>query len=115
MARPKKEKQDEKNNRFTVRFTDAEAERILHDAKLSGLSVSEYIREQVNKGKVVARYEIVTETDVRAKLAEEYHKIGVNLNQIAHHLNAEGSVTNDLLLSIEDCVSALADLRRNLR
>ena len=115
MSRPKKKKSDMKKHIITIRFTDEEYNKILDGADKSNLSVSEFIRSQLSKGKVVAKYEVVTEKETRRKLAEEYHKIGINLNQIAHHLNGGEEVTDDLIASIEHCISELRKLRRDLK
>ena len=114
MARPKKEKSYEKTNRVTVRFTDAEMKEIQEKSGKYHLSVSEYIRERVNRGKIDVHYGTDPEKDPRRKLAEEYHKIGINLNQIAKHLNSGGVASDQLLLDIEECVSGLHDLRKEL-
>ncbi len=114
MARPKKEKSYEKSNRITVRFTDAEMKEIQKKSGKYNLSVSEYIRERVNLGKIDVHYGTDPETDPRKKLAEEYHKIGINLNQIAKHLNSGAVASDQLLIDIEECVSALQDLRKEL-
>ena len=114
MARPKKEKTYEKSNRVTVRFTDEEMKEIQEKSDKLHLSVSEYIRERVNRGKINVHYATDPETYPRRKLAEEYHKIGINLNQIAKHLNSGGIASDQLLIDIEECVSALQDLRKGL-
>ena len=102
MARPKKEKTYEKSNRVTVRFTDEEMKEIQEKSDKLHLSVSEYIRERVNRGKINVHYATDPETDPRRKLAEEYHKIGINLNQIAKHLNSGGIASDQLLIDIEE-------------
>lgn len=114
MARPKKEKTYAKDHRVTVRFSEDEYDVISTNSYSSGLTVSEYIREQMSKGKVVAEYKIVSDTGSVKKLAEEYHKIGINLNQIAKHLNSGGSVNDPLVSEIRKCVTELQKLRRDL-
>lgn len=115
MSRPKKKKAEMKKHLITIRFTDDEYNKILDGADKSNLSVSEFIRTQLNKGKVIEKYEVVTEKETKRKLAEEYHKIRINLNQIAHHLNGGGEATDSLIASIEHCVSELRKLRRELK
>ena len=115
MSRPKKKKSEMKTHIITVRFTDDEYNKILDKADKSNLSVSEFIRTQLDKGKVITKYEVVTEKETKRKLAEEYHKIGINLNQIAHHLNGGDEVTDDLIASIEHYISELRKLRRALK
>lgn len=45
----------------------------------------------------------------------EYHKIGINLNQIAHHLNNGGIVNDEIISAIKKNVSVLSKLRRELK
>ena len=104
-----------KEKRMTIRLTQDEYNRILNNANRAELSLAEYVRQQLSKGKVIAKYEIVTDDETKSKLAEEYHKIGINLNQIAHHLNNDGVVTDGLISAIKKNVSALSKLRRELK
>ena len=92
MARPKKEKSYEKSNRVTVRFTDAEMKEIQEKSGKLNMSVSEYIRERVNRGKVEYLFNRNRVLDDVMPLTEEFHKIGINLNQTAHHLNGGGGL-----------------------
>ena len=46
-------------------------------------SCSEYIRRQLIRGKVIAKYELVADMPELKKLISEFGKIGNNLNQIA--------------------------------
>ena len=115
MSKTKSKIRDKREKRITIRLTEDEYERILSEADSANLSIAEYVRSQLKNGKVIARYEVVTEKETRRKLAEEYHKIGINLNQIAHHLNGGGEATDSLIVSIEHCVSELRKLRRELK
>ena len=115
MSKTKSKIRDNREKRITIRLTEEEYERILSEADSANLSIAEYVRSQLKNGKVIARYEVVTEKETRRKLAEEYHKIGINLNQIAHHLNGRGDVNSALLNAIEHNVSDLARLKRELR
>ena len=115
MNKTKSKNKSNKEKRITIRLTEDEYERILSEADSSNLSIAEYVRCQLKNGKVITRYEVVTDKETKAKLAEEYHKIGVNLNQIAHHLNGGGEVTDNLRASIGNCVSELRKLRRDLK
>jgi len=104
-----------REKRITIRLTEDEYKRILSEADSANLSIAEYVRTQLRNGKVNVKVELVTDKDTKKKLAEEYHKIGVNLNQIAHHLNSGGEINNSILKDIEHNVSELARLRRELK
>ena len=53
--------------------------------KDTGLPLAEFLRRQVMKGKVIAKYEIVADVPELKKLVAEFGKIGSNLNQIARY------------------------------
>lgn len=114
MARPKKDKEYAKDHRVTVRFSEDEYNVISTNSGSAGMTVSEYIREQLSKGKVVATYKIVSDTESVKKLAEEYHKIGINLNQIAKHLNSGGEASEALVSEIKKCITGLRVFGRSL-
>lgn len=61
MARPKKENELTYSHPINLRFTDTQFDIICKASKDAGLSISEYIRRQVMKGKVIAKYEIVAD------------------------------------------------------
>ena len=61
MARPRKENELTHAHHINLRLTDIQYEIICSAAEASGLSLSEYIRRQVMKGKVIAKYEIVAD------------------------------------------------------
>lgn len=114
MSRPKKQKEYHKNYRVTIRFPEDEYASLCTNSGSAGMNISEYIREQISRGKVNAVYKVVSDTESTKKLAQEYHKIGINLNQIAMHLNSGGSETDDLVKEIRKCVTELQELNRRL-
>ncbi len=79
MARPKKEKELKRSHCAMLRFTDMEYEIITENADKAGLPLAEFLRRQVMKGKVIARYEIVADVPELKKLVAEFGKIGSNL------------------------------------
>ena len=75
---------------MTIRFDQETYDRIARSARAADLSVSEYIRRMVTKGKIVIRQEIIAEIPMLKQLIAEFGKIGSNLNQIARHYNSGG-------------------------
>ena len=59
-------------------------------AKRAKLSRSDYIRQQLLKGKVIITYDFRVDISELQKLTSEYHNIGNNLNQIAKYFNTGG-------------------------
>lgn len=71
-----------KKNRTEViraRLSEEEKEQVLKHAKTEGVSLSMYLR------KSVLRERIASKTDIQTVF--ELKKIGVNLNQLAKHVN----------------------------
>ena len=90
MARPRKEPEITYTHHINLRLTDVQYEIISENARRAELSLSEYIRRQLIKGKVVAKYELVADLPELKKLIFEFGKIGNNLNKIARHFNTGG-------------------------
>ena len=76
---------------MTIRFDKETFNRIENSGRTANLSVSEYIRRMVIKGKIVVKQEIIEEVPMLKRLIGEFGKIGSNLNQIAHHYNGGGA------------------------
>lgn len=88
MARPRKEDHARLTKRLpSPRCTESEYKVVFENASKAGLSVTEYIRRQCLKGKVVVR-RVDAKSDF--ELVNQLRKIGVNVNQIAKNLNIFG-------------------------
>ena len=76
------------DRRFQVRLPSDEFEDWQEAARLLDISIAEYVRQMVRKGRIdlVIKEEVSLE-DAR-QIITEYGRIGNNINQIAHHLNA---------------------------
>ena len=108
MARPKKENELTYTHQVNLRFTDTQYDIICKDAELS---ISEYIRKQLMKGKVIAKYEIVADVPELKKLIAEFGKIGSNLNQIARHFNQGGIHSQEMRQAINRCIAELYEMK----
>lgn len=111
MARPKKEKELTYTHLINLRLTDTQYDIITETAKQANLSLSEYIRTQLMKGKVVAKYEIVAETPELKKLTGEFGKIGSNLNQIARYFNQGGIHSQEIQVMIRQCITEIYEMK----
>ena len=96
-----------KNRNVTIRFDQETYDRIEATARAADLSVSEYIRRMVIKGKVTVRQEIVAEVPMLKKLIGEFGKIGSNLNQIAYHYNGGGVRSREMYERTQRAISEL--------
>lgn len=111
MTRPKKEKELTYTHLVNLRLTDTQYDIITEAAKQANLSLSEYIRTQLMKGKVVAKYEIVAETPELKKLTGEFGKIGSNLNQIARYFNQGGIHSQEIQVMIRQCITEIYEMK----
>ena len=111
MARLKKENELTYSHPINLRFTDTQFDIICKASKDAGLSISEYIRRQVMKGKVIAKYEIVADVPELIKLVAEFGKIGSNLNQIARHFNQGGIHSQEMRQAINKCIAEIYEMK----
>lgn len=81
MARPSKTTEEIKSIRFTIHLNQKQSERILKKAEINGLSISAYFRESALSSDDTRLPRIRRETIL------EIRKIGINVNQIARHIN----------------------------
>ena len=96
-----------KGRNVTIRFDQNTYDKIEATARAADLSVSEYIRRMVVKGKVVVRQEVVAEVPMLKKLIAEFGKIGSNINQIAHHYNGGGVRSKEMYERTQRAISEL--------
>ena len=68
-----------------VKVTDDELQYAKDKAAYCGMTMSDFVRKQITEGFII-KYE---RFDIK-KLANELNKIGVNINQIAKHVNEKG-------------------------
>lgn len=68
-----------------VKVTDDELQYAKEKAAYCGMTMSDFVRTQITEGFII-KYE---RFDIK-KLANELNKIGVNINQIAKHVNEKG-------------------------
>lgn len=81
-----------RKNVFYVRVTDAERQMILDRANRCHMKiVSDYIRIMAIDGCILC----VDDSEHIDKVTYELHKIGVNINQIAHAANATQTISAD--------------------
>ncbi|MDQ1473493.1 MAG: hypothetical protein QOJ99_4973 [Bryobacterales bacterium] len=73
----------------------------LAKAAAAGLGLSEYLRKAALDIGLTHKYDQAAVHQLR--------KIGVNLNQIAHHLNAGNDLRGDVLLSLSRCLVKLEE------
>ena len=73
--------------KITIWVTEEERLRLIEKASVANISMSEYIRQMIELGMIVH-----VDTDSIRDLSNEINKIGVNINQVAHAVNAKGGI-----------------------
>ena len=97
----------ERSGRIQLRVTSGEKDQFTTKAAAAGLGLSEYLRKAALDIGLVHRYDQAAVHQLR--------KIGVNLNQIAYHLNAGNDLEGDVLVALRRCLVKLEkeiDLRQ---
>ena len=97
-----------------IRVDQQTYDNILHEAYQAKLNLSDYVRQCVLKHKVVVRQETIVEPALLRQLLGELGHIGGNLNQIAHHLNGGGALSQEMVRKIRQATADLYDLKTRL-
>ena len=84
-GRPTKGIAEKKKYRITVKLTTEDYYTLKGKAKNAGISMSEFVRKVLDKGKVIERLTIE-----QANFIRKLCGMANNLNQLAHRTNAEG-------------------------
>lgn len=109
MGRPEKTKADALTSRVAFRVTEAERFQIEAAAAAAGVSVSDYARALV----ATARPPRASRDKIAASVLAELNRVGVNLNQIARHLNRNPAgvpaALSDAIAEVRAAVERLAE------
>lgn len=90
-----------KNNYFIVRMKDEEREILRKKAKSLNTTQSAFIKEAILNLDYIENKELFEEFLTTNKLLlENLHRIGSNLNQIAHALNMDITQSNSEILAV---------------
>ena len=87
---------------------------ITNYADYMGISVSEYIRQMLAKGKVVAKEYRILNPDTLNRVLFHLGHVGGNLNQIAYHLNSGGALTKETLRDVDKATSDIFDIKKEI-
>jgi len=89
----------DRKSRVHLRVTEKEKAEFTAKAASAGVALSEYLRKAALQIGLVHKYDQAA--------VHQFRKIGVNLNQIAHHLNAGNSLEGDVLTALGRCLVKL--------
>jgi hypothetical protein len=98
-----------RRNRQEIRLNDKELKQLEEQAKLKRTSIAKFCRDKLlYEKKQIAK----TNNIEHVKLLNELHKIGVNLNQLAHRAN-RGEVLSNLVDDFIDNFKAFKALKKS--
>lgn len=96
----------------SIRLDGPEREELRHRARRAGITVGAYVRYQVlDKPPPRQSSRPAVEVQVLARLVGQLGKIGSNLNQIAHQMNASGRVEELDVMYVQSMATDLTVLR----
>jgi N-acyl-L-homoserine lactone synthetase len=114
MARPKKPAHERRTESMRFSVTDFERAQIEHAASAHGLGLSEFFRRRALGVRLPAAA-VVSQQEAEATTA--LLRLGVNLNQIAKHVNAGRGTPvaelSDIIARINSAMDALYESGRN--
>ena len=103
-----------KSRHIDLRVDQQTYDAIANYADYMGISVSEYIRQMLAKGKVVIKEYPILNPDSLNRVLFHLGHVGGNLNQIAHHLNSGGALTAEALRDIHQSTSDIFDIKKEI-
>ena len=114
MRRKNPNKASAKSRHIDLRVDQQTYDAIANYADYMGISVSEYIRQMLAKGKVVIKEYPILNPDSLNRVLFLLGHVGGNLNQIAYHLNSGGALTKDTLRDIDKATSDIFDMKKEI-
>ena len=103
-----------KTRHIDLRVDQHTYDAIANYADYMGISVSEYIRQMLAKGKVVAKEYRILNPDTLNRVLFHLGHIGGNLNQIACHLNSGVAMTKETLRDVDKATSDIFDIKKEI-
>ena len=111
MTRPKKDESLTKNKDVHLRMSETEYEILLERSTASNMTVSDFIRNALDKQNVITKYEIIADVKEIKKLIGELGKIGSNLNQIARYFNQGGVISSEMRTEIKKSLRDIYEMK----
>ena len=111
MTRPKKNESLTKNKDVHLRMSETEYEILLERSTASNMTVSNFIRNALDRQNVIIKYEITADVPDIKKLIGELGKIGNNLNQIARYFNQGGIISSEMRKEIKKSLRDIYEMK----
>lgn len=94
-----------------LRMSKTEYEILLERVTTSNMTVSDFIRNVLDKQNVIIKYEITADVKEIKKLIGELGKIGSNLNQIARYFNQGGIISSEMRIEIKKSLRDIYEMK----
>lgn len=111
MTRPQKDESLTKNKDVHLRMSETEYEILLERSTASNMTVSNFIRNALDRQNVIIKYEITADVPDIKKLIGELGKIGSNLNQIARYFNQGGIISSEMRKEIKKSLRDIYEMK----
>ena len=111
MTRPKKDEALTKTKDVHLRMNETEYEILLERSTASNMTVSNFIRNALDRQNVIIKYEITADVPDIKKLIGELGKIGSNLNQIARYFNQGGIISSEMRKEIKKSLRDIYEMK----
>ena len=114
MKRKKSNKPPAKSRHVDLRVDQKTYDNIAFASAEMGITVSEYIRQMLAKGKIVRKEYIVVNPESLNEILYHLAHVSGNLNQIARYYNGGGLRSREMYERIEGAISDLYDIKREI-
>ena len=84
------------DHRITIRFEEQDYAAIEAKAQQAEISIADYCRKAILGKRITIKQELVIEVPIMKELIAALGKISANPNQIAHHVNAGGVLSQQM-------------------
>ena len=111
MTRPKKDEALTKTKDVHLRMNETEYDILLERATATNTTVSDFIRNALDKQNVIIKYEITADVKEIKKLIGEFGKIGGYLNQIARYFNQGGIISSEMRAEIKKSLRDIYEMK----
>ena len=95
----------------TIRFTEEQYEMIAQVVKAAGVSISDYVRDGIAKGRISVKTEVVADKTLLKQLIAQLGKINSNLEQIGRHYSGNGTRAIEMQSSINRACSEIYKMK----
>ena len=109
MGRPKLDPKERRDDHLpNVRVTANERAELERRAEEAGISLTEFCRRAILNRRIAPRRSSIADS-----MLVELNRVGVNLNQIARHMNAGRDLPPDFAITLDELRATLAKVMRD--